>query len=252
VSHRDNGEVALKLVRIPLAGEEEFLRRFEREARSGAAIEHRHLVRVLDTGEHDGRPYLTQELVPGGSLAERIRGDGPLPLDSVVRLSLEVGGALDALHAAGLIHRDLKPPNILLDHDGSAKVTDFGLVKDLKASVLTKMGAQTGTWDYMAPEQVRSGEVSAATDVYALGCVAYECLAGRPPFGDRPGRMQVAWAQLRDQPSDPCAGRDDVPEPVGWSVLQALAKEPAQRPPSATAFARMLKLAAGAPPPSHS
>jgi serine/threonine-protein kinase len=143
------------------------------------------------------------------------------------------------------VHRDLKPANILLDADGRSFVGDFGLCKLSDASVLTRPGQAIGSMDYMAPEQIRGHEPTPALDVYALGCVVYECLAGDPPFADRHG-MQVLWGHLRDDPGDPCAARDDVPPGVSWAVLSALAKEPEDRPPSATGYAQMVRIAASA------
>jgi serine/threonine-protein kinase len=151
------------------------------------------------------------------------------------------------LHAHHLVHRDLKPGNILLDEHEDAYVADFGLAKDRDASVLTKSGMSVGSFDYMAPEQIRGQEVTPVTDVYSLGCVMHECLCGQPPFADREG-MQVLWAHLRDEAPDACAVRDDLPNDVGWAVARALEKEPERRPPSATAYARMVQVAAGVPP----
>jgi serine/threonine-protein kinase len=243
----DGEEVALKLVRGELAENPMFRKRFDREARTAQRVDHPHLVPVLDTGEFDGIPYMAQEFIRGGNLQEKIERDGPLPLETAVRLCLQVARGLDALHALHLVHRDLKPANILLDESGSAYITDFGLAKDRDASALTKSGTSVGSLDYMAPEQIRGHEVTPVTDVYALGCVMHTCLCGAPPFADRAG-MQILWAHLRDEPPDASANRDDVAEDVGWAVVRALEKEPERRPPSATAYARMVQVAAGVPP----
>jgi serine/threonine-protein kinase len=202
---------------------------------------------VLDSGEHEGVPYMAQPFIDGGSLQERLERDGRLELEEAVTLCLQVAKGLGALHAHGLIHRDLKPANILLDERGCAFVADFGLAKDPQASLITQPGQAVGSLDYMAPEQIRAEQVTAATDVYSLGCVTVECLCGRPPFADREG-MQILWAHLRDDPPDPCADRPDVPEHVSWAVLSALQKDPTRRPPTATAYARMVQAAAGVPP----
>lgn len=241
----DGERVALKLARTSLAADETFRRRFQREGHSTTRVDHPNVVRVLDAGEHGGLSYLTQSYMPGGSLAEQLERSGPLPVPAVVRLAHEVAGGLDALHEAGLIHRDLKPDNILFDSRGTAHITDFGLIKDLKASVVTKLGAAVGTWNYMAPEQVRGEDARPAIDIYALGCVLFACLAGSPPFGDRRG-MQVGWAHLNEEPPDPSASRPDVPADVGWAVTKALAKEPEDRPPTAVALARLVQVAAQA------
>jgi serine/threonine-protein kinase len=145
-----------------------------------------------------------------------------------------------------MVHRDVKPGNILLDHAGSAYITDFGLAKDSQGSVLTLPGQALGSMDYMAPEQIRGEQVTAATDVYALGCVMFECIEGRPPFADRQG-MRVLWAHLQDEPPDPSAGRNDLPPGFCETLKSALRKDPAERPESGTEYARSLSLVAGIP-----
>jgi serine/threonine-protein kinase len=245
----DGEVVALKLVRPELAVEDIFRRRFSREVKAAVRVDHPHVVPVLDSGEHDGVPFMTQPFIGGGSLQEKLEREGALDLETAVTLCLQVAKGMGALHEHDLVHRDLKPANILLDGDGCAHVADFGLAKDPNASLLTMPGQAVGSLDYMAPEQIRGEEVSPATDVYSLGCVTFECLAGEPPFADREG-MQILWAHLRDEPPNPCAERPDVPKDVSWAVRRALEKDPADRPASATAFARMVQVAAGVPPMS--
>jgi serine/threonine protein kinase len=242
----DGERVALKVVKRDLARDTVFRRRFEREASIAQRVSHRHVVPVLDRGEHDGIPYLAQRFIRGGSLADRLQSAGTLDVEDAVRICLWVGSGLDALHTAGLVHRDVKPANILLDEEGVAYITDFGLAKDSQASVLTRPGQALGSLDYMAPEQIRGEEVSAATDVYALGCVLVEVLCGSPPFADRQG-MGVLWAHLQDEPPDPCATRPDLSAEVSEAIRLALAKDPAKRPPTATAYARLVQIAAGVP-----
>lgn len=236
--------VALKLVKAELAGDLIFRKRFDREARTAARVKHPHVVEVLDAGEHEGIPYLAQRFIGGGSLEDALEKSGPLPLRRAIEICLGVAAGLDALHGVGLIHRDVKPGNILLEDDGFPYITDFGLAKDRDASVLTKAGQSLGSMDYMAPEQIRGEDVTAATDVYALGCVMCECLSGRPPFADRQG-MRILWAHLQEDPPDPAAERNDIPADVSWAITRALEKEPESRPPSASAYARMVQLAAG-------
>jgi serine/threonine-protein kinase len=243
----DGEIVALKLVRTELAVENMFRRRFAREVRTAERIDHPHVVPVLDSGEYDGVPFMAQRYIEGGSLQERLERSGRLGLEEAVTLCLEVAKGLGALHAHGLIHRDLKPANILLDDRGCAFVADFGLAKDPQASLITQPGQAVGSLDYMAPEQIRAEQVTPAADVYSLGCVMVECLCGEPPFADREG-IQILWAHLRDDPPDPCAARPDVPEHVSWAALSALEKDPTRRPPTATAYARMVQAAAGVPP----
>jgi serine/threonine-protein kinase len=239
----DGTEVALKVVKAELAKDDVFRRRFEREAGAAARVNHTNVVPVLATGEHDGVPYLAQQFITGGSLEDKIKRETRLDLRETVDLCTQVADGLDALHAEGLIHRDVKPGNILLDGNGKAFITDFGLMKDREASVLTRPGQALGSMDYMAPEQIRGEEVTAQSDVYALGCVMIECLTGQPPFADRQG-MRILWAHLQEDPPDPSAGRDDIPPDVGWAVTRALEKEPEKRPPTATAYAHMVRIAA--------
>jgi serine/threonine-protein kinase len=235
---------AVKIVKAELARDQIFRRRFEREAKVAQRVDHPHVVPVIETGEHEGLPYLAQVFIDGGSLEDRIKREGTLPLADAVRICSAVASGLDALHVEGLIHRDVKPANILLDDAGTPFIADFGLAKDRDASVLTKAGQALGSMDYMAPEQIRGEEVSAQTDVYALGCVMFECLTGRPPFADRQG-MRILWAHLQEDPPDVMATRDDLPADVGWALSRALQKEPEERPPTATAYAGMVRIAAG-------
>ena len=242
----DPEPVAVKLIKRDLAQDATFRRRFDREARIARRVQHPHIVPVLNNGEHEGLPYLAQRFIDGGNLAEKIDRDGTLDLQVAVQVCEEVAGGLDALHEAGLIHRDVKPANILLDEDGTAYITDFGLAKDSQGSLLTRPGQALGSMDWMAPEQIRGEAVGATTDVYALGCVMWECMTGAPPFADRQG-MRVLWAHLQDLPTDPSLSREDVPSEVGAAILQALQKDQALRPRTATDFARLLREAAGMP-----
>ena len=241
----DGQEVALKLVKSDLARDTVFRKRFDREARIAQTVEHTHVVPVLDTGEQEGIPYLTQRFIRGGTLGDLIEQDGKVSLEVATRVCREAASGLDALHAQGLIHRDVKPANILLDEQGVAYITDFGLAKDTQGSLLTRPGQALGSMDYMSPEQIRGEEVTAATDVYALGCVMWECLLGKPPFADRAG-MRVLWAHLQDDPPDPSTQSPDVTPAVGQAILRALEKDPLARPQKTSEFARQMDEAAGA------
>jgi serine/threonine-protein kinase len=232
-------DAALKLVKPDLAQDSVFRKRFEREASIAQRLTHPHVIPVLDAGEHDGLPYLAQRLITGGSLDDRLERDGVLQPDLAIRICTEVASGLDALHAAGLFHRDVKPANILLDEDETAFITDFGLAKDTQGSLLTRPGQTLGSMDYMAPEQIRGQEIGPATDVYGLGCVLFECLSGDPPFADRQG-MRVLWAHLQDPPPDLAAKRSDLPPAIGQALARALDKDPAARPASASEFAASL------------
>ena len=239
----DGTLVALKVVKAELAKDEVFRRRFERESGAAARVEHTNVVPVLATGEQDGIPYMAQVFITGGSLEQKIKRETRLTLGETVDLCTQVADGLDALHAEGLIHRDVKPANILLDGQGKAYITDFGLMKDREASVLTRPGQALGSMDYMAPEQIRGEEVGPATDVYALACMLTELLTGKPPFGDQVG-MRIMWAHLQDPPPHPSDMKATLPRPVGDAILKGLEKEPEKRPPTATAYAHMVRIAA--------
>jgi serine/threonine-protein kinase len=241
----DGAPVAVKIVKPDYAADQTFRRRFQREVEIARSVTNPHLVQVLDSGEIDGLPYMVEQFVDGRSLEQELRVRGRLDVRTTVRILTQTGEALQALWEAGMVHRDVKPGNILLDRHGTVRVTDFGLAKNTQGSVLTLPGQTLGTLDYMAPEQIRGDEVTGRSDLYALGCVAYECLQGRPPFADRQG-MRVLWAHLQDEPPDPTAGPELTPEFV--RVLKtALAKDPAERPPTCSAYARSLSIAAGLP-----
>ncbi|MFC4070422.1 serine/threonine-protein kinase [Actinoplanes subglobosus] len=200
--------------------------RFEREARTIAALSHPNIVAVHDVGTDDDVRYLVMELVDGHSLAERLR-TGPMTVTEAVRTAIGVCAALEAAAAAGIVHRDVKPANILLDPGGGVKVCDFGI-----ARLAGGVGGSTrmvGTSRYMAPEQVTGSTVDARTDLYGLGCVLHEMLAGRPPFhGDDEDR--VVWQHLERAPEPVSAVRPDVPPDLDRLVSALLAKYPADRP----------------------
>ena len=242
----DGTRVALKLVKADLARDETFRRRFRREVRIAQTVRNPHVVPVLDTGEQNGIPYLAAQFIEGISLDQKLKQDGRLDLRTTMEICIQVADGLRALWEAGMVHRDVKPGNILLDFGGTAYLTDFGLAKDSQGSILTLPGQALGSMDYMAPEQIRGEPVTGASDIYALGCVVFECLCGRPPFADRQG-MRVLWAHLQDEPPDPCAGRTDVPPGFTQVLKTALRKEPGERPASSVEYARSLSQAAGIP-----
>ena len=234
--------VALKVLRRELSGDETYRRRFEREGRIAAQVEHRHLVGVVDAGEAQGRHYLASRFVEGETLADRLARIGPLPLAELVRIAAELATGLDALHAHDLVHRDVKPANVMLGLEGAA-LTDFGVARGLADTVLTAPGKVVGTLDYLAPEVIRGQPAGPPADLYALGCVLYECVAGEAPFARRPF-AEAALAHLAEEPRNPCLGRREIPDEVWLALRQALAKDPDDRPPTATAFALMVRVSA--------
>jgi serine/threonine-protein kinase len=245
----DGETVALKVLRPELSTDATYRQRFVHEARAAGAVHHKHLVPIVDAGEADGRSYLAVAFVPGHTLEARLADEDAVPIPEIVRVVAHVGAALDALHAAGIVHRDVKPSNIMLDERGSAFLTDFGLAKGRAYTVLTRPGMVMGTLDYLAPEVFRGGEATPASDRYALGAVAYECVAGRSPFADV-SLFELATAHLNRTPDDPTAARADAPPGMALAILAALAKEPAERPPTGTAFATLLSFGAGMSAPS--
>ena len=214
--------VALKLIAPEHAQDERFRRRFLKEPRLAAALEHPNVVPIYEAREHDGQLYLAMRYVPGEDLKTRIARTGPPPRGEAVRTLAQVADALDAAHRRGLIHRDVKPANILLDEDGHAYLVDFGITKSL-SSDSTATGQVVGTLDYMAPERIRGEHVDGRSDQYALACVLYECLAGTPPFR-RATEAETMWAHIRgDIPSLP--GHPTL-DPV---LAKGLAKEATER-----------------------
>ena len=241
--------VALKTLRA--ARDERSIERFRREILLARKVTHPNVCRIFDLGGHDGPEgriaFLTMELLPGETLEERVRREGPLPLETARRLLADVARGLDAAHAAGVVHRDLKSANVMLVPDDGggerAVVTDFGLATGRAAGSgprLTDVVEIVGTPDYMAPEQVEGGEVGPATDVYALGIVAYELLSGRLPF-DGATPMSRAVRRLGEEPAPlPAEGPAALPRHVRAAIVRALAREPEQRFPSASSFVSAL------------
>jgi serine/threonine-protein kinase len=235
----DGERVALKLLRPERAAESVSLARFVREARVAGGIDPRHVVPVLELGEAGGLTFLAMPYYAGGSLAQRIAARGPLGIDETVQLAAQLGRGLDELHAWGVLHRDVKPSNVLLDGEGGAALADFGLARAADSTRLTAEGQILGTAHYLAPELIEGLEATEASDIYALGCVLYECLTGEPPFAGR-WITAIAFAHLAEPPPDPRERRPDVSPDLARALLTALEKAPAARPTSGTALARML------------
>jgi DNA-binding beta-propeller fold protein YncE len=210
--------VALKLIAPELAEDERFRVRFLRESRLAASLDHPSVVPIYEARERDDQLYLAMRYVEGSDLKTLLEREGKLPPERALGILAQVAGALDAAHRRALVHRDVKPANVLLDEDGYAYLTDFGIAKQL-GGASTDSGRIVGTLDYLAPEQVRGDEVDARTDCYALGCVLYECLAGVPPFR-RATEAETLWAHMRDDPL-PVTGHSAL-DPV---LAKGLAKD---------------------------
>jgi serine/threonine-protein kinase len=215
--------VALKLLNPELAASEEFRERFIREARAAAELEHPNIVPVYDAGEVDGRLYLAMKFIEGTDLAQVLEREGSLSPERTLALLQQLADALDAAHEHGLIHRDVKPANALLDGD-RLYLTDFGLTRRVDSTrPLTATGRAVGTAAYLAPEQIRGEPLDRRVDVYALGCVLFQCLAGKPPYL-RDTDMLIMWAHVGAEPPSLSAERPDVPGAVDRVVKKALAK----------------------------
>ena len=223
--------VALKVLHEQYGGDEEYVERFRREARAVAQLSHPNIVTVIDRGEEDGKQFIVFELVDGENLKELVARGGPLPVRRVLELGLEVGRALAFAHAQGLIHRDVKPQNVLLNGDGLAKVTDFGIARSIDAVGQTETGTVLGTSHYIAPEQARGERVDAQTDVYSFGVVLHELLTGAVPYpGDN--FLSVAMKHVNDPVPSVLDTRPDVPIRLATLIERCLAKQPADRPAS--------------------
>jgi ketosteroid isomerase-like protein len=241
--------VALKVVAPERAADPTFYARFERETQVAAAIDHPNVIPVYEAGEYDGRLYLVMRWVPGGDLQQLIVQSAGLDAARAAAIVAQVGSGLEAAHAAGLVHRDVKPANVLMAGgraSGHAYLTDFGLTLDTSASPrLTQTGEWIGTVDFMAPEQFEGGPVDPRTDVYGLGCVLHAALTGRPPFA-RDTMTATMLAHLRDPPPQPSA-TPGVPAAFDGVVARALAKRPSDRPSSAAELAEAALAAADSP-----
>jgi serine/threonine-protein kinase len=241
---RTGTTVALKLLRADLSENPVFVARFEREARIARESVHPHLVPVLDAGAVDGRHYLATAYVDGTTLERLVSSSEAMRIGDALRIVAEVASALDVLHARGVVHRDVKPSNVLLDTERRSLLTDFGLAKGPAYTVLTRPGQLLGTPHYLAPELVRGEPATRAGDVYALGCLAYACLTGSPPFTGT-SLIEVTVAHLDAEPPDIRRSRPDATLALAAALTSALAKEPARRPRSAGAYALALLRAQG-------
>lgn len=239
---RLNREVAVKVLRDELTRDADFLSRFQREAQTVASLSHPHIVPVYDVGEENGSHFIVMEYVRGRTLKDAIEAGGPLPPPRAAEVVCGVLEALSYAHERGLIHRDVKPQNILLAADGTARLADFGIAHVAGGST-TRTAAILGSAHYLSPEQSRGEEATVASDIYATGIVLYEALAGEPPF-DGPNALAIAHLHLREAPPP-------LPSSVGTglaaAVERALAKDPAARFPDATAFAADLRSASTSP-----
>jgi eukaryotic-like serine/threonine-protein kinase len=216
-------QVAIKLMNREIATDSDQLERFRREARAVAQLSHPHIVGVIDYGEDDGRPYIVFEYVEGETLKERIRRSGRLPITEAVAYAIEIARALDTAHARHIVHRDVKPQNVLIDEEGSAKVTDFGIARTLDEEGLTADGRVLGTTDYVSPEQALGRPVTGQSDLYSLGIVLYEMVTGEVPFKGE-NQVAVAMKHVREELPDVQYKRPEVSAALASVIDAATAK----------------------------
>jgi eukaryotic-like serine/threonine-protein kinase len=232
--------VALKILHEQFTSDDAYVERFRREARAVAQLAHPNIVTVIDRGEQDGRQFIVFEYVDGMNLKELMTQEGPVSPGEAIELALQVARGLSFAHENGLVHRDVKPQNVLLDTDGRAKVTDFGIAHAVDVDGMTITGTIMGTSNYIAPEQARGQAVDEQTDVYSLGCVLYELLAGDVPFeGDN--FVAVAMRHVNDPVPSVRDLRPDVPPRLDWAIQQAMAKDHHERFDSMADFAAELE-----------
>src|SRR4051812_34352201 len=231
-------QVALKLLYRHLAEDVSFVERFRREASSAAGLQHPSIVSIFDRGEWDGTYYIAMELIRGRTLKDVIRERGPAPADAAVDIVLQILRAARFAHQRGVVHRDIKPHNVLIDEEGRVKVADFGIAR-AGASDMTETGSVMGTAQYLSPEQAQGKPVDARSDLYSIGIVLYEMLTGTVPFdGESP--VTVALKQVSEAPVPPRVRNPEVPATLDAVVMRAMEKDPARRYQTADAFIEAL------------
>ncbi len=242
----NNRTVAIKLLAPQLAEDETFVQRFRREADAAARLSNPHIIPIHNYGEIDGRLYVDMRLVEGRDLEELLAA-GPLPPARAVEIIGQIAKALQAAHRVGLVHRDVKPSNILVDQDDYAYLIDFGIASDVTAAKLTRTGMLIGTLAYMAPERFTSGSADAGADVYSLACVLHECLTGTQPYPGDSAEQQISGHLTLDPPKPSRVNRT-IPEAFDAVIARGMAKNPATRFASAGELAMAARAVAGSPP----
>jgi serine/threonine-protein kinase len=226
--------VAIKILNDRHANDDQFVERFRREAKNAAGLSHPNIVSIYDRGEAEGTYYIAMEFLDGRSLKELIVGRGPAPVNVAIDYTRKILDALRFAHRNGIVHRDIKPHNVIVDAEGRVKVTDFGIAR-AGTSQMTEVGSIIGTAQYLSPEQAKGAPVDQTSDLYSVGIVLYELLTGKVPFsGDSP--VEIAMKHISAVPEPPSAHRPDVPEDLDLIVLRALGKTPEERYPSAEAM----------------
>src|ERR671918_703165 len=220
--------VAIKVLSPQYADDDQFVSRFRREAQAAAGLNHPNIVGVYDTGDQGDVHFIVMEYIEGRTLRDVVRNEGPLMPERAAEIVQAVARALSSAHQAGLVHRDIKPGNVMLTSDGEVKVMDFGIARTSTGDTLTQTAAVLGTASYLSPEQAQGLTVDARSDIYSLGCVLYEMLTGRAPFsGDSP--VAIAYKHVKEDPVPPSRLNPDVPESLDAVVMKSMAKNPANR-----------------------
>jgi serine/threonine protein kinase len=239
--------VAVKVLRSQYANDLEFVERFRREAQAAASLSHANVVNIYDVGQENGIDYIVMEYVAGENLKDLIRREAPFTVRRALSIALQICEALNHAHQHNIVHRDIKPHNILITAEGRVKVTDFGIARAVSASGLTQTGVVLGSVQYFSPEQAQGGVVGTQSDLYSLGCVMYEMLTGKVPFsGESP--IAIALKQIQETPAPVDKVRPGLPANVSRIVAKALAKELTQRYPTAYAMIRELQVAMAGEP----
>jgi serine/threonine-protein kinase len=240
-------QVAIKILNDRHAADDQFVERFRREAKNAAGLSHPNIVQIYDRGEAEGTYYIAMEYLEGQTLKELAAERGPLAVRDAIAYARQILAALRFAHRKGIVHRDIKPHNALIDDDGRLKVTDFGIARAGPASQMTEAGSIIGTAQYLSPEQARGGAIDQRSDLYSIGVVLYELLTGTVPFtGDTP--VEIAMKHLSSVPEPPSARRAEIPRPLDQVVLRALAKDPDERYASAEEMdAELARVAEGLP-----
>ena len=237
-----NRKVAIKVLKDEFTTDEEFVKRFNSEAQAAASLSHPNIVSIYDVGNEDGIYYIVMELVRGKTLKQIITEEGALPWKWSVNIAMQIASALETAHKNNIVHRDIKPHNIIITEDGVAKVTDFGIAKAVSNSTITAFGTTIGSVHYFSPEQAKGGYTDAKSDIYSLGVVMYEMLTGRVPF-DSDTSVSVALKHMQEPPVPPMEINDNIPQAVNDIILKAMEKEPMARYQTATAMMRDLSRA---------
>ena len=235
-------DVAVKVLRGDLAHDEKFVRRFQREAISASSLSHPNIVEMYDVGEDDGNYYIVMEYIDGKTLKNLIKKRGALTLPEVIDIMLQLTSAVMCAHDSYIIHRDIKPHNIIITEDGIAKVTDFGIAKAVSNSTITAFGTTIGSVHYFSPEHARGGYTDAKSDLYSLGVVMYEMLTGRVPF-DADTPVSIALKHMQEKPIEPIKLNPTIPYAVNKIIMKAMEKDPNERYQSATEMLKDLSMA---------